>query len=126
MVVVAALYGWKLSCFIYGVYITPNVAFTKFNRDIDDKRSGLIDKGQQTDDLQKEYVTARKSVRKEITKSKTLKWTQVCKNLKDDIFEDRHRIVMNQLKLSNPKITMSVEEKIKAFRELFIRKINVT
>ena len=85
------------------------VTFTKFNQAMEDIRSGLIDKGQQTDDLQKEYVTARKSVRKEITKSKTVKWTQICKTLKDDIFEDRYRIVMNQLKLSNPKITMSGE-----------------
>ena len=72
--------------------------------------------------LYEEYASARKELRKAINKSKKQHWEEICNKLDEDIFGDGYKIVINQLKITQPKVTLTTAERISISKELFVLK----
>jgi hypothetical protein len=66
------------------------------------------------------YKNQRLILKKSIAAAKNHSWDELCKKLEKDPFGDAYQIVKSHMKAPNPKISITVDEKIKAFESLFI------
>ena len=73
-----------------------------------------------SEQLREEYSESKKQLRKEIGKAKKRKWEELCQNLNEVIFGQGYRIVLNQLKITNPQTNMTLQEKERITKDLFI------
>jgi hypothetical protein len=69
---------------------------------------------------QEEYARARKMLRKQIGRSKREKWRDLCEDLERDPFGQGYKIVMSQLKLPNPRLTLTKQQRREIFEDLFM------
>jgi hypothetical protein len=69
---------------------------------------------------QEEYSQARKMLRKEIDSSKQEEWRDLCEDLEKDPFGQRYKTVMSPLKLPNPRLTLTKQQRREIFGDLFM------
>lgn len=67
-----------------------------------------------------EYKDAKKAVKKTIREAKKQKWRDLCNRLEEEVFGDGYKIVKAQLKMPNPRITLTPKERRDNFELLFI------
>jgi hypothetical protein len=72
------------------------------------------------ENLREQYKQARNELKKKISSAKKKAWDELCNRLNMDIYGDAYNIIRNQLKTPTPRTELSIEERIKAFEELFI------
>jgi hypothetical protein len=66
------------------------------------------------------YKKAKKTLRAEIGRAKRAKWEDLCSALDRDAFGQGYKIIMSQLNIVNPKITLTLEMKKELADKLFI------
>lgn len=70
--------------------------------------------------LWEDYKSCKRDLRNMICKSKKCKWNELILDLDSDIFGEAYKIVVNQMKVTYPRIDLTIQQKAHIFRELFI------
>jgi hypothetical protein len=84
------------------------------------KYQRAVKKRQREHEYREEYKKAKKTLRAEIGRAKRAKWKDLCSALDRDAFGQSYMIIMSQLHIVNPKITLTLQKKKELADKLFI------
>ncbi|XP_031359294.1 uncharacterized protein LOC116182875 [Photinus pyralis] len=76
--------------------------------------------GQSQPELESIYREARRKLRAEIAQEKRAKWRDLCSELSNDPFGQAYRIVARALKMPDPRVELTADQKQGEFERLFV------